>query len=53
MHPKLIVILQNNYDKKYLIKNSNLKNKIKIIRGSGIDLKNLSSRKLKTNYLQF
>ena len=32
-HPKLIVILQNNYDKKYLIKNSNLnKKKLKLLK---------------------
>ncbi len=41
MHPRVIVILQNNDDMNYLIKNSNLKKKkIKIIRGSGIIIKN-------------
>lgn len=48
MYPKLIVILQNNYDKKYLINNSNLKKKkIKIIKGSGIDLKKFKFSKIK------
>ena len=48
MHPKLIVILQNNYDKKYLIHNSNLnKKKIKIIKGSGVNLKNFDFSKIK------
>lgn len=38
--PKLVVILQNNNDLKYLIKKSNLKkDKVQIIKGSGVNLK--------------
>ena len=39
LHNKLIVILQNKSDEKYLLKKTNLrKEKVKIIRGSGVDL---------------
>ena len=45
--PKLKVILQNKDDLKYLIKKTSLKrNKIEIIKGSGVDLKTLKFSKI-------
>lgn len=50
LHNQLIVILQNENDKKYLSIKTNLKKeKIKIIRGSGVDLKKFKFSKLPKN----
>ena len=47
LHNKLIVILQNKSDEKYLLKKTNLrKEKVKIIRGSGVDLNKFKFSKL-------
>ncbi len=50
LFPNLKVILQNKNDLNYLIKNAKLKkNKTKIIRGSGVDLKALKFSKIPKN----
>jgi len=50
LFPNLKVILQNKDDLNYLVKKTNLKrNKIEIIRGSGVDLKILKFSKIPRN----
>ena len=50
LFPNLKVILQNKNDLNYLIKKARLKkNKTKIIRGSGVDLKALKFSKIPKN----
>jgi glycosyltransferase involved in cell wall biosynthesis len=48
--PKLVVILQNDNDLKYLVKKTNLKKtKVKIIKGSGVELKDYTFSSIPKN----